>query len=73
MRFEKNLHIVDRTARAIVGVACFYVGFIDPVMIENDIVSVLVGLFGVVNLGAALFSHCPAYSLAGISTCRNED
>lgn len=69
MSIQRNLHVLDRTARALVGVGCVYAGFVDTALIGNVTISILVGVFGVVNIGAAVFSHCPVYKLAGISSC----
>ncbi len=69
MVIHKNLHPLDRAARTIVGLGCTYAGFIDGGYIGNETICVLVGIFGLVNLGAALFSYCPVYQLAGISSC----
>ncbi len=68
MPLKRNLHTVDRIARFIIGLACIYIGFIDHSIINNTIVSILVGLFGLLNLGVVIFAHCPVYSIAGIST-----
>jgi hypothetical protein len=73
MKISRNLHTIDRVARIIVGMGCIYIGFIDTVMIYSDIISGIVGLFGVVNVGVAVFSHCPVYKLAGISTYSSSD
>ena len=64
----RNLHTLDRVARILIGIACVYVGFFEQALINNQIIAILVGVFGVVNVGASLFSHCPVYKLAGIST-----
>ena len=65
---QRNLHTLDRLARLLIGAACVYVGFFEQALIDNQIIALLVGAFGVVNVGASLFSHCPVYKLAGIST-----
>jgi len=70
MALERNMHTIDRAARIIVGLACVYIGFFDKSMIGNDLISALVGVFGVVNVGAAILLHCPVYRLAGISSYR---
>jgi len=67
--FKRNLHNLDRLARVIIGIGCIYVGFVDTSIISNNVVSMLVGIFGVVNIFAAAISHCPVYNLVGLSTC----
>jgi hypothetical protein len=73
MSFKRNLHPLDRVIRALLGLGCVYIGFIDQTIIGNTLASILVGIFGVINLFAALVSYCPIYGIAGISTCRGDD
>lgn len=73
MKIKRNLHVIDRVARTIVGIGCVYAGFVDAAIIGNEIVSILVGIFGLINLVAAITSFCVVYALAGISTCSNSD
>lgn len=73
MLFKRNLHTLDRVVRLVIGVACVYIGFIDTSMIGNALASTLVGIFGIINLFAAVFSYCPVYGVTGISTYRCED
>lgn len=70
---KRNLHNIDRIIRVVLGLGLVYVGFIEPSVIGNDIAAILLGLFGVVNIGAGLVAHCPVYNLAGISTHKNLD
>ena len=72
MKFQRNLHNLDRLVRIIIGFACIYLGFVDTSIISNSLVSTLVGIFGVVNVIAAAISHCPIYNLAGLSTFRGK-
>lgn len=67
-----NMHTIDRVLRIVIGIGCIYVGFIDWGLIPNAVISVLVGIFGVVNLGSAAVGHCPVYRLGGIRTNRAE-
>jgi membrane-bound ClpP family serine protease len=73
MFFKRNLHTIDRVVRLLVGMGCVYLGFIDLNIIGNTLASTLVGIFGIINLFAALFSYCPVYGLTGISTYRSEE
>lgn len=73
MHFKRNLHTIDRVVRLVIGIGCIYLGFIDTGIIGNAIAATLVGIFGAINLFAAVFSYCPVYGLTGISTyCREE-
>lgn len=73
MFLKRNLHSVDKIIRLLIGVICIYLGFIDHTAISNDIVSNLLGLFGLINLLAGISSYCPVYGLAGISTYHKEN
>jgi hypothetical protein len=66
---KRNLHNLDRLVRVIIGIGCIYVGFVDTSIISNHLISILVGIFGVINIVAAAIAHCPVYNLAGLSTC----
>ena len=63
-----NMHNIDRVIRLIIGLICIYVGFIDSSLISNNIVSILVGVFGVVNIWAFYTTRCPVYTAVGFST-----
>lgn len=73
MRFRRNLHTIDRVVRFALGVGCTYIGFFDTGIVGNSLAAILVGIFGVINLFAALFSYCPIYGLTGISTYAGDD
>jgi len=73
MSFKRNLHPLDRLIRALIGLVCVYIGFIDQSIIGNTLASILVGIFGVINLFAAAVSYCPIYGITGISTYRGDN
>lgn len=61
---KTNIGSIDRTVRAVVGlalIAAVLFGLIGPW-----------GWIGVVLLATALFRFCPAYLPFGISTCANQ-
>ncbi|WP_421856501.1 YgaP family membrane protein [Marinomonas sp.] len=69
---KKNLHPLDRAIRGVVGIvftgfALFYGDYLDEPVLE-----VLIGVFGVLNLISLLFGWCPVYHFSGISTCKNK-
>lgn len=68
MNKEPNLHDIDRIVRLIVGIGGIYLGFIDTSLISNQMVSVLVGIFGVANMVAFATRRCPVYTIVGFST-----
>lgn len=56
-----NMGGIDRTARAVVGLAIIGVGVA---------LGSWWGLVGLLPLATALVRFCPAYTLLGISTCK---
>jgi len=58
----KNVGSLDRVLRAIVGLVLLSLVFVGP--------RTLWGLIGLVPLGTAVVSFCPAYRLFGIKTCK---
>lgn len=68
LSFRRNLSSIDQLVRLLVGVACVYIGFIDAEIVGNELISILIGSFGVINIFAALFSYCPVYAACGVNT-----
>ena len=58
----KNVGSLDRILRAIVGLVLLSLVFVGP--------KTLWGLIGLVPLGTAVVSFCPADRLFGIKTCK---
>ena len=73
MKNSANMHAIDRSMRLIIGLICVYIGFVDASLITSRPVSILVGIFGAINIWAFITSRCPVYSAAGFSTARNSD
>jgi hypothetical protein len=65
---KKNLHRIDQTIRFGVAAACIYFGFFDGSFIQEPVLAIALGIFGIINLFAASMRFCPFYHLAGIST-----
>ena len=65
---KKNLHKIDQSIRFIVAAVCIYIGFFDSSIIQEPLLAIALGVFGVINLIAASMRFCPFYHLAGIST-----
>jgi hypothetical protein len=73
MAFKRNLHSIDIVVRTLLGIALVYIGFIDTTLITNNVLRLLIGAFGAINIVAAVMRHCPVYGMAGISSYRNKD
>lgn len=69
---KRNLHTIDRAARLLLGVGCLILTIGKPEIIGDDLINVLIGIFGVVNIWAAIVSNCPVYNMVGLSTYKNK-
>lgn len=63
---QKNVGTIDRTIRALVGIAALAVYFFGGLQGTLGILALVVGI---VMLGTAAIGWCPPYSLLGINTC----
>lgn len=73
LRWIQNIGRLDQILRIGIGLALMWVGFIDSTLIDDRLIATLVGLFGLLNIAAALFRVCPFYTLAGINTNSQDD
>ena len=69
----RNTGTVDRALRSIVGMVFIYFGFIDSSYINQNLLAMVIGIMGVINILVAFSGVCPAYTLAGIRTCRSSE
>ncbi|MBD3670333.1 MAG: DUF2892 domain-containing protein [Gammaproteobacteria bacterium] len=67
---KRNVSNLDRTVRIIVGVACCYFVLFPTPVLTNEVLLIFLGSFGLLNLYSAVFSYCPIYAMADISTYR---
>lgn len=72
-RWQPNVGRFDQILRIGIGVVLIWIGFVDTDLIGDPFVAALVGLFGLLNLVAALIRVCPVYTIAGINTNNPED
>jgi len=70
---KKNLHSIDMSIRFIIAGVCIYFGFFDSSMIQEPVLAIAVGVFGMLNLFTASTRFCLFYHLAGISTLPNSE
>lgn len=61
----RNVGNADRAIRAIVGLVLLSLVFIGP--------QTAWGWIGIIPIATALMGNCPAYSLVGIKTCKNQN
>jgi hypothetical protein len=73
LRWQPNVGRFDQILRIGIGALLIWVGFVDTGLIGDRLVAMLVGLFGVLNLIAALLRVCPVYTIAGINTNNPDD
>lgn len=70
---NKNLHVIDRILRIILSVVFIYYGFFSTAWSASEVVPVLLGVFGGINLVVAAIGFCPFYAIAGIDMLNNHD
>ena len=68
MRRKLNMCPLDRIIRIVIGGGLVYLGFFEQTIISNDVLRIVLGIIGAVNIVSALYGACPIYSLAKIST-----
>ncbi len=73
LRWHLNVGRFDQILRLGIGAALVWVGFFDTTLIDDRVVAIIIGLFGLLNIVAALFRVCPFYTLAGINTNNQDD
>ena len=69
---KRNLHPLDRLLRGIIGIVFTGFALLNGDFIEEPILEVSIGLFGVLNLISLLSGWCPVYHVAGISTYKDK-
>lgn len=73
LRWQANVGRFDQILRIGIGALLIWVGFVDTDVIGDRLIATLVGLFGALNLIAALLRVCPVYTLTGINTNNPDD
>lgn len=73
LRWQPNVGRFDQILRIGIGAVLIWAGFVDTDLIGDRLVAALVGLFGLLNLIAAVVRVCPVYTIAGINTNNPED
>lgn len=64
--------IADQVARSCLGIFLVYLGFFNPDVINNNLLNVIVGGFGLLNIVSATARICPAYLLINFSTRKDQ-
>lgn len=65
---KQNLHFWDRIMRGVIGVAVTGFALFNGDMLNDPLLEVLLGIFGVLNLISLGTGWCPVYALTGINT-----
>lgn len=72
-KITRNINYFDQFLRTLAALACIYFGLIDSTYIEDSLLAMGVGIFGILNLIAACIGWCPVYTIAGISSYKPKD
>lgn len=73
LQWQPNVGRFDQILRIGIGLLLIWIGFVDETLIADRTIASLVGIFGVLNLVAALVRVCPVYTIAGINTDKQDD
>jgi hypothetical protein len=73
VRWQPNVGRLDQILRIGIGLVLVWIGFFDTSLIDDRLIAGLVGLFGLLNILAAVLRVCPFYNLAGINTNNQDD
>lgn len=72
MAFKMNVGKLDAVLRVGVGAILIYVGFINTNLIDDNLSSTLLGIFGLIVFMSGVARHCPLYNLIGFSSCSKD-
>ncbi len=67
MAKAKNVGLIDRIIRIILGVVLIYVGW---VVWENNIAGIILDIVGIILIITGIAGYCWLYKLLGIKTCK---
>ncbi|MBU2239884.1 MAG: DUF2892 domain-containing protein [Gammaproteobacteria bacterium] len=70
---KRNLHPADRIIRGVVGIVFTGFALFNGDYLEEPVLEVLIGVFGVLNLISLFSGWCPVYHVAGISTYKDKN
>lgn len=73
VRISRNMSDLDRLLRVTAALVLIYISYFSEQLISNAIISLLLGLLGLLNLAAAITAFCPLYRLADIDTRKNKN
>jgi len=73
LRGQANVGRLDQILRIGIGLVLVWIGFVDRSLIGEPVIAGAVGLFGLLNILAALVRVCPFYNLTGINTNNTDD
>ena len=73
VRWQPNVGRLDQVLRIGIGLVLVWIGFFDTSLIDDRLIAGLVGVFGLLNILAAVLRVCPFYNLAGINTNHQDD
>lgn len=67
---SRNMCKIDRVLRFVVGILLIYIGFVNTDMLgaNHQVLNILLGIIGLMNIGSAFMGVCPIYKMANISS-----
>jgi hypothetical protein len=72
MKIKLNVGGLDAILRLGIGSGFIYIGFINLEILNDQIASIILGIFGVIIFLSGAFRYCPLYIVIGFNS-RNTD
>ncbi len=70
MTLCKNVGTIDRTVRAVIGIAALALAFVQFNIMQGSVPGIIAGVIGLVLLLTAAIGTCPLYIPLKLSTCK---
>lgn len=70
MPMSRNMHLVDRLVRIVLGLGLGYICIMDQTILDDVVFNSVLAVLAVINVVSGIVGYCPVYQVAGISGCR---
>lgn len=72
IKFSRNMSILDRSVRIIVGSCLLVIGPLTNVIDTDMISNIILGVLGSTAVISGLCAYCFLYDITGFNTCKKE-
>ena len=67
---KRNMGVVDRCIRIVMGLVMIYVGFVDQSILGSATINTIISVIGIASILFAFIAFCPLYTLGDVSTIK---